>query len=406
MKKTLILIFVVIGISNPVYGFELDYKANFDSKTYCFVNLDKSKSTITEMMFEPSITLVQDKYLLYLEADFRFDNIDMADGIIWDDSRRRKNVDLGEFYFEYLKGKMFSRLGYQEFDFSILEKVSASDMINPRDWNHIIDYEKVTVPALNLKYGYSDFVELVYVPWFMPSRLPGDENPWSRIFPSSVDLLAQEMPDRNDGQFLLRLGTTLFDTDYIFSYYNGYSYSPGYRTEFFSPESLAIVPWYNKQELFAFSVSRMIGEYTLNTEIAYFDQDSRDNFIQFGLSVSRLWSGFISDTDSLYVMLQYSDETVVDREEGLQDDYDLRRMLQGIQSEITYILDESEEWALKLQGAVNTSDGDYYFSPSFEYNGEKYSIQVGVAIFSGESGTFFGEYSDNDYGFIKLKFSF
>ena len=95
------------------------------------------------------------------------------------------------------------RIGIQKFAWGRLDEINPTDNLNPEDFRHGITADeidrKIGVPALRAN-TYSDIVnvELAWIPWFVPYRLPTPEERWFPGVlqpPSSIDTGTSAGPD-------------------------------------------------------------------------------------------------------------------------------------------------------------------------------------------------------------------
>jgi len=395
MTRVILFFISLLTFCLPSYALgkisgQLDIKYNYYPET-------EKKSENLGARLRTSYDMEMEKAFIRLGLDMRADTLESASGVVVGNSNSRKNVDLDETYIEVSGKNVSTKLGFKEYDFSLLEKVSPADAVNPRDWTDLVDSEKKPVFSLWSRYEKKDwFLEGVYIPYFMPSILPEKDNPWN-ILPENIFMKKADLDNRFEGQFFARFGITLADIDMTMSVFHGRSYSPSYKYEPLPDGNLTAQPCYNRENSVIFGTSQLVGDFTLNTEIAWIDQDGRDDYLQYGASISYLFSDVFSAKDSLFLLLQYNDEIVVN--ETRPDDYDLKRSVLGVQTQLKYSLGDTD---ITVEGALNKG-GDYIIKPSIEKtipvnkaSLKEMKVKLGYSTFGGDKGEFFGDFKKND----------
>ncbi|MFA4872180.1 MAG: hypothetical protein WC610_03965 [Patescibacteria group bacterium] len=361
-----------------------------------------------EIRFRPKATInFTDNLLLYLEGDFRQDSRGFAHGYINNktESDYRWAVGIREGYLEYIRNRFRLRVGKQIFDWSVTDLVSPSDNLNPRDWTHLVEWEKIGVPAIDVRMGYDHFLEFVYVPYFTPSKLP--QGRWEQLAMENYEV-------DGGGQYAIRAGTTFKGFDLTASFFDGFSYNPAVKTDAakvgFDSAGMPIMPMphfhplYYRERVWAATLTKEIYQgYTMRTEVGYFDQEIGNNFFQYVVGVDREWNNVFRPTDNLYLLFQYAGDTSSKSERV----GDIRRSLSnGVMLKAKYAFDDSERWALGLEAVYNLENSSSYVKPSVAYKKNNMTIEAGVAIMSGAKETFFGGYGRNDYGYLKVSWEF
>lgn len=276
----------------------------------------------------------------------------------------------------------------------------------PRDWVDIVEWDRVAVPALDLRFGYDNFVQLLYLPWFTPSKLPISNSRWDRDLTLGLKFGEQQVLSRNNFQFAFRAGLVLKGFDIGLSFYEGHSYSPSFRLESISTTEFRLVPVYREEEVFSNYISKEILGFIFRSEIGFFSQEDEDNFVQFVLGVDREWSRFLKATDSFYILIQYVNEIETQTNSPVQfDTIDFRRSFNNsLMGRLKYSFDQESRLALKFEGSFNFSDQDYYFEPAVVLQKNNFQIEAGVGLLSGRQQTFWGGYEKNDRVFAKITY--
>ncbi|NTW36449.1 MAG: hypothetical protein HGB17_10010 [Syntrophobacteraceae bacterium] len=377
-----------------------------------FQSKDPAESQYGELRVRPRLELTpRDEVLFLIEGDFRADTRgyarDSLDSVV-ERTGRRWIANLREAYADGQHGWLRMRVGKQIFDWSVTDTVSPSDNISPRDWTDVLESERVGVPAVHLHLGYSTFADLVFVPWFTPSKLPVLGGRWERDLPPVLVSAEQEILGRDHSQFAARAGTTWEGFDLGIVYYRGYANSPSFKLEPVSLVKARLVPVYRLEEVYAFSVSRAVGSYTLRSEVGHFNQRGDDDFVQVVAGIDREWSGVLRPVDSFYALLQYADEAVTRHESPVPlETIDFRRVLnKSVMLKTHYTFDSERQWTLQLEAALNLDDGGSFIEPALVWRKRNIEWETGIDILSGNRTTFFGGYGRNDRVYTRITCKF
>ena len=247
------------------------------------------------------------------------------------------------------------------------------------------------------------YIELVYAPWFTPSRIPESESRWMRDLPVGLDLEDQLLPSQGSGQMSFRLGTTLSGFDVGTVYYRGYSYSPSFFLQPRLSEPWLLVPTYRREHVWSAFAARELLGFTMRSEAGYFQQDKEDDFLQYVFGVEREWSGIMSPIDGFSILIEYTNELVTQDEPADISTIDFRRVLSNaLIMELSYSFDDERRWSVELEGALNLGDEDSYMQPSIVWRKSNFEVKAGLDIISGPPKTFWGGYDENDRVFLNV----
>jgi hypothetical protein len=297
-------------------------------------------------------------------------------------------------------------VGKQIFDWSVTDTVSPSDNLSPRDWTDLIEWERIGIPAINIKVGQDHYLQAVYVPFFTPSKLPLINERW--IPESSPSLITPEdLPDKTRGQFAVRTGTTAHSIDFALTYFNGFSFSPALFVAPAGNGNLGTESEYFNEQVVSASISTVIENTAMRAEIGYFDQNGEEDFFQYVIGADREWSNIISPPDSFYALVQYVNAVKTGGVSLSNPELtDFRQVFNNsIMSRLKYTF-PGGRWAIKLEGALDLGRFDSYVEPAVVLTLNSFEIEAGISIISGEEGTFWGSFDKNDRLFLTTKYSF
>lgn len=336
----------------------------------------------------------------------------------------------------------------------VLDNINAEDMsdfINPEYKERQIGEEMIKVDRFFR--GGSANLEFIYTPDFTPHRFAEDPesllgnwiiNPFAAKMPLSViegatgysttEIINQvkDATADEDNQFGLRFTDSRGGTDYGLSYYHGYLREPSYdkvafETEYenfneeneettFSSVLNAANLHYDEVDVFGFEMARVIADINSRFELAYYRTDDTDGNVSTVRNNKIAWV-IGGDRDlpisNLNLNLQFTGEKILDDSEiennSLKDvqynpdgDYTTNRAI--LRLEDSY---QNEKIIPELTWVYNLQNHDYSLEASVEYELKQDLVfTIAHKIFSGDQGTDFGQFEDNDYSSFALNYSF
>ena len=343
-------------------------------------------------------------WYFFVQGDFRLDSTGYASGVfdgVEDNGRWIANIR--QAYAEYSENFFKLRIGKQIFDWSVTDTVSPSDNISPRDWTDVIEWERVGVPAVQLRYGDMTFWELVYVPFATQSKFPCGR--WDYDMPQGLIFGDINEPNDNYDQYALRVGVNVSNWDLGASYYHGYSYNPA--VGFFPPNK--ITAEYIREDVVSLSAVGEIGAGVMfRAEAGYFNQHGDDDFVQLVVGADRFWNDVFRLTDEFYLLVQYVDEVEVnDISPETFQRYDFRRAFnRSVMARAQYTFEDTREWSVKLEGSYNFERGDSYIEPSVAWQKGNFKIEAGIGFAAGPKDTLWGGWRQNDRVFVQCSWYF
>ncbi len=389
----------------------LEYGGTIEA--YSSASIHKKKNTENfygEIHARPFVSYKPtENWLLYVKLDSWADTAGYTKGS-FDFARRsgyRSYINIREAFAEYSSEWFKVKVGQQIFNWSVTDTISPSDNICPRNWTRIFDWERDSVPAINLRVGKEIFGQAI-VSLFTPSKLPAPGGRWGRELPPGVQVTDQDIPSRQRIQFAGRVGGNVKGIDLTGSVYYGYSVSPFYRIEPISLKSAQIIPGYNLETVYAHSAAKSYKGFNFRAEAGYFAQHRGDRYLQGVLGVDREFNKLFTENDSLTLLLQYQNHLITKHDNPLgARAIDFRRSLDGGPlARIQYSLDSEKKYTLKVEGFYNFSKGDSYVSQAFVWKYKSFETEVGVRFLSGGHDTFMGNWGNNSEVYLKTKFYF
>ncbi len=356
----------------------------------------------TKVTWQPN-----ENFFACLEGDIVADTAGFTKGVfgdIYGQQGRRSYLEAREAYLEFRKDWLKVKAGKQIVDWSVTDTISPFDFFSPRDWTDVVRWERVGVPAVDLRFGHKTYLEVVYTPFFTPSKLPVAGGRWDRNLPTGFGLVQQETPGTFKNQIGIRAGTTVKEFDLRIGYYNGYGVSPTYGVRPTSLITADLVPSYHHQQAVTFAAVRGLKGFTFRFETGHVNQQGDDSYIPFVFGVERLWQ---FKNKELFVLLQYANEVITRQVNPLSQQYDFRRALNNALMWKTQLwMNQDRDWGFKLEGAYNFRYGGLYLEPAVFVKIKKIYLEAGYDLMSGPRDSFFGGWSAASRVFTKVKCTF
>lgn len=220
---------------------------------------------------------------------------------------RSPSVDIDEAYVDFYTGDVDIRVGVQKFAWGRLDEVNPTDNLNTEDLteggtNDEVD-RKIGVPALKVNlYSNLANVEIGWVPFYVPYRLPTAEERWFPgvlVPPSTIDAghsvgtipVRASYPEIDlprgtieNSEAGIRVSRHIGGWDVSASYFTGYDMMPLVDTpvdldvELADPLALdydvtarvAMEPVLHRMHVFGLDFTTTVSDFTLRGEYAYF----------------------------------------------------------------------------------------------------------------------------------------
>jgi hypothetical protein len=340
-------------------------------------------------------------------------------------------LEIKELYGAFSTERLELRAGIQRFSWGRLDEYPVNDLLNPWDYTRFIrkplEDRKIGVPSLSARLGKDDWsLEAVWVPLFVPYRLPLPNERWSG-FSGAAQLTTATgitvepdeavLPGRilNNSSVGLRLRQT-GPVDWSINLFHGYDPRPVFKTTRLVITPTAIDPGYqpdfHKMTSVGIDAATVAGEWSLRGEAAY--------------SVGRyfntrwdLWGYPLTIAPGIYPLLPNEKKSdAIDY--GIGIDYRLfEECLLTMQVQQSVILDRPETlFARKLETIVwgniktgwlnqrletnlniayNPEHSDYMVKANAMYTfNDSWKGGITAVMLAGDEQSVFGRYSRND----------
>jgi hypothetical protein len=326
-------------------------------------------------------------------------------------------TELREAYFDYSSDNWDLRIGRQIIIWGKADGVQITDIISPYDMTEFLarDYDDIRTPVDAFKFrllGDNMDMELVWLPQFHPGKMPGQNNPWrteSADYSSyaQTTYLEGEEPEQKltNSEIGGKLSIYLPGIDISFSSFYTWSDFPVSNGRV-SGDTLIIEPEYYRLTFIGAEFSKSLDDFVLRGETAFFQggRFSVENGNKPSLKKNYIKALIGADWypgDEWTVIIQLSDQFIIDHEEYLADDNHDWLATLNVSKKLmrsTLTLSSFSYIGLNEKDLFNRSSVDYALSDEFH-------LLLGVDCFLGNEGTF-GQFQDNSEVWIKAKYSF
>lgn len=154
-------------------------------------------------------------------------------------------LEFKELYLSYSSGNLDLRAGIQRFAWGRLDEYPSNDLLNPWDYTQFLrkplEDRKIGVPSVSVTLNQEDWTyDAVWIPWFVPYRLPMPDERWSgtsisqalsqvpnaEVVPTEPGLPSRTVENSAVGLRVRRTG----DIEWAINLFHGYDPKPVFRT--------------------------------------------------------------------------------------------------------------------------------------------------------------------------------
>lgn len=391
-------------------------------KTFFVGGFIESRNQLSLYKSSPPISLRQE---VHVDALWKYNDFSLFGSLkgnyegaapLWNKDNYPLSAELHEMYMTYDTEIFDIFLGRKTHRWGMGDGINPMDLINPLDTSDPISSGRADnrVPVWLFSgtmsmYGIS--LEAIFLPKAEVNELPSFDNPWE---PRSLNQLRQlenaglinidqsSKPDNwfQDIEYGGRLSTTVSGWDLSIMAFYGYSDNP----IFVSKQQNNMLNYnveYPTFSAFGVSFAKGFGSQTIRGEAAF-----KPNFpFQGLLGVNRanLWQGVLGwdyDIDGRYYL---NFQVFADIQEGTNKIKDHKWFGAAYEISAKWLRD-----ALKagIRGKIYTKDGtltEIFLEYTFD---DHWKVSTGIMYWTGDENTILGEYTDNDFSYLTLRYTF
>jgi hypothetical protein len=315
---------------------------------------------------------------------------------------RRPALSLRRMSATLHKGHVTAELGRQSIRWGKADILNPTDRFAPKDYlSNVIepDFLGVVAARVTIEAGNDSF-DLVWQPWFTPSRTPLLDQRWTAIPSQANGLTVEDFGARYPARSQLGARWNHIGSGYEFSLcvFDGYNNLPLFSATF-DPErnALGLQRYYPQLRLYGADAAVPLPWFTIKGEAAYFTSSTPDTD-QYGLYVIQIerqvkeWS-FVGG---------YAGEVLTRAGNPLEFAPD-RGFARSFVGRAGWTIDARR--SLAIQAAVRAGGSFTRFEYSQTY-GEHWRATAGLAWIRGDMADFLGEYHRNSYASLGVRYSF
>jgi hypothetical protein len=332
-------------------------------------------------------------------------------------------IDLREVYMDIYLGNIDLRIGKQQIIWGKADGVFITDIVSPKDLREFLlpDFDEIRIGVTAVKADYyigNHTFEVVWLPVFTATRMPGEGSIWQPTMDYPVtpefDYSQQEIEGSlENSELFVKYSAITPAID--FEIMAGYAWDDDptmHIRKTIDPQTmqltgLTVTPQHHRLGIGGGSFSSTLGPFVVRGEGAYYagkyfntaepevpDAVVKKDYLHylFGIDYT-LWEINLSGQFIQQAILEY-DEPIV------QDEFD---------NTATFLARRDflrETLTLELFTYVGLNNSDALIRPRIYYDlADGFEILLGANLFAGDEGHF-GQYSDNNMVYFKVKYSF
>ncbi len=347
---------------------------------------------------------------------------------------RLQETEERKYHFNFKEGFLVTHgknldlyMGKKIYSWGKAEGLNPTDNINRYDFLDFPDREKIGVLSAAVEYSMGNYsVDIVFIPFFTPSRLPGQSNRWigniegettnfdNIIIPSDLsgEVHERDLPAKTLGnsQFAGRIKTTISGWDMALSYYRGFDSVPVVEEETIG-SARHYTPKYNRISNYGLAIATTFDKLEVHAEGAYRDtaKGYDDDFLAYIIGGSYSWDDLgLEFIEKISLYFEFAGERITNAKDSRKrfssTDYSrpLKRSVLG-----SLVFKFNEDVDLRIGGNYNIDEYDHYIQPKLTYKfSDKLKVKIGLDIMTGHKNTFWGKWRNNDRVFTNVLWYF
>ncbi len=327
-----------------------------------------------------------------------------------------------EAYMDIFFESVDVRIGKQQIIWGKADGVFITDIVSPKDLSEFLlrDFDEIRMGVTGMKFNYyknDNTFELVWLPVFTPTILPARDGIWfprmNLAVPATFNAPQEVTASLENSEVFAKLSgmSSLVD----FELMAGFAWDDDpvkHITKQVEPQSmqltgLTVNPKYHRLALGGGSFSATVGPLVLRAEGAYYsgkyfastdpglvDAVVEKNYLHYLLGLDHaLWGWRVSG--------QFIQQAILDYEETIDQN--------AYENMLTFLARRDflrDTLTLEFFTYVGLNDRDAFVRPRLYYDlADGFELLLGANIFTGNSGPF-GQYTENDMLYAKVKYSF
>ena len=338
----------------------------------------------------------------------------------YDDNRLE--LDLRQIYVDLYFSWMDLRIGRQQVVWGKADGVFITDVVSPKDLSEFLlpDFEEIRLGVTAVRADFyigEHTIELIWVPIFTPTRMPGQGSMWrpDSALPTGavMDGGRQDVPlAMKNGEVFARYSvmSSWGDLEFVGAWM--WDDDPAmHRTMTMEAEtgqpSVTITPQHHRLPMGGASFSTAVGPFVLKTEAAYYHgkkYQTEDPAAPDGLVEKSYIHSMVGASVKIWEIntgLQYIQRAIIDHDRGQVTEQFEHTMT--VQLSMDFL---RETLHVSLFSYIGIEPWNALVRPtiSYDFPGGIQAL-LGTNLFFGDEGTF-GQFDANDMVYAKVKYSF
>jgi len=324
-----------------------------------------------------------------------------------------------EAYIRWIVGPVDFRLGKQIVIWGQADEYNPIDLINPEDYSEFIILDKkdrkIGSNLLKVNYNTGNYsLESIFIPQFDSHSIPIVDSLWIpeelKVLSSNnmVTVNSSVYPENKieNSEIAVKLSGIALGFDLGIMYFDGFSdYSVMYREIDPVDNTVVISPEFRKFKAYGFEFAKFLGNLGMRGEAVYFDKqyfsvnDSADiDGIYEKPSLQYIVGMDYIPLYELYFNVQYYRSQIIEYSKEISDEEFVDKLILKVSDKSL-----SDDFEIGMTGIFNIED--YMLKLYTELSlTDILNIELGAYFLDGEADTLFGQYDDNDFLFVCVKY--
>ena len=335
--------------------------------------------------------------------------------------------DLKQAYIDCYTGWMQLRFGRQIMAWGKADELNPTDILNPQNLSNILEdkmVRKIGLFAVKVNWLFYGFqLETVWKPEFKPMQLPEPDSRWGFFsLPGVTTLPPPVLPgdDLDKTEWALKLSRTVSMFDLAISWFDGWD---NIFTPVFVPDTAAgglrldrLI--FHRTRMLGAEFAGSVGSVGIWGEGAYFltedhrgnDPEVKNPYVQFVIGADYTFSG------SVKLNVQYLKEILTKIDDAAERNAEEKMisklgvgmpLRQALTARVEKRFGSGEAQAVEVFIIYDLDEKGYLLGPRLILSPEDaVKFEICAAVFGGDCGSLFGNFTKNDALYVKCTYSF
>jgi hypothetical protein len=317
-----------------------------------------------------------------------------------DRSLRKPAFSLRRLSATIHKGKWTAELGRQFIRWGKTDILTPTDRFAPKDYlSNVVDSDFLGIAAARVTFeSGSNTVDLVWQPWFTPSRTPLLNQRWTAVPEQASGFGIVDAGARYPGGSQYGARWNHVGTGYEASacFFDGFNNLPSFNGEL-AGNTITVQRFYPRLRLYGADAALPLPWFTIKGEAAYYTAPDKNNdeFVLYVIQLERQvkeWS----------LVGGYAGEGVTTSTNPVQFSPE-RGFARSFVGHAGLTIDANR--SLAVETAVRAAGSFLRFEYS-QASGQHWRTTLGAAWIRGDMADFLGQYQRNSYLSVKVRYSF